>query len=624
MIGHIANLGKTQSTTNVTTVSQEAALVKGQERLSSMSDGQTLRGKVMSVTEQAGGGRMAQVDLGDGAMVNARLSGNMALSAGQDISFSVKNTAEGAVTLRPLYANTAADSSVTKALSQAGLPANTELTAMVREMMSEGMPIDRSSLMSMTKGVMSFPGHATSIVQMTNLGIPVTGENIDQFENYKNFEHQVSRAIGSIMDELPDAFRAINESGNNKGALDLYGQLLELFSGAGEAAGGAEGRSAASLTDQAGQTAATGGASTENALSRDPSGALSPNANPETILTESLAASDRAINAAEKALREAGMRQSVGEENALSADQAGRSAQAGEPLEAALKAIREAAVSDPAVSDLKNPSFTALLKELGVEENLIRNLQNPEAGNAQTELLRTLAESFQKTAHKDPDRDKLWTKLFSSREMGGILKDAVARDWLLKPDEVENRENVKNLYDRLQQQTGKLSRILSGANASGTHLAENVHNLQNNLNFMNDLNHMFQYVQLPLKMNGQNTHGDLYVYSNKKKAMQDDGTVSAILHLDMEHLGPVDVYVKMRDNHVKTNFYLADDEMIDLIMSHIDVLNDRLTKRGYQMEAKMHLQEEGMEEEDAPVREMLKGNLGRMSLLSHSSFDALA
>ena len=141
---------------------------------------------------------------------------------------------------------------------------------------------------------------------------------------------------------------------------------------------------------------------------------------------------------------------------------------------------------------------------------------------------------------------------------------------------------------------------------------------------MNDLNHMFQYVQLPLKMNGQNTHGDLYVYSNKKKAMQDDGTVSAILHLDMEHLGPVDVYVKMRDNHVKTNFYLADDEMIDLIMSHIDVLNDRLTKRGYQMEAKMHLQEEGMEEEDAPVREMLKGNLGRMSLLSHSSFDALA
>ena len=151
MIGHIANLGKTQSTTNVTTVSQEAALVKGQERLSSMSDGQTLRGKVMSVTEQPGGGRMAQVDLGDGAMVNARLSGNMALSAGQDISFSVKNTAEGAVTLRPLYANTAADSSVTKALSQAGLPANTELTAMVREMMSEGMPIDRSSLMSMTK-----------------------------------------------------------------------------------------------------------------------------------------------------------------------------------------------------------------------------------------------------------------------------------------------------------------------------------------------------------------------------------------------------------------------------------------------------------------------------------------
>ena len=648
MINHIANIGKTQSTAGVSTVSQEAALAKGQERLSAMSDGQTIQGKVMSVTEQPGGVRMAQVDLGDGAMVNARLSGNMALAAGQDISFAVKNPSSGSVTLRPLYANTAADTSVMKALSQAGLPANTELTAMVREMMSEGMPIDRSSLLSMTKGVMSYPGHATSIVQMTNLGITVTPENIDQFENYKNFEHQVSREIGAIMDELPDAFRAISEGGNNKGALDLYGQLLDLFSGAEETATegpqGADGGkgqavSAAQMSDTAqapdpagtAQAADPAGAGVtvdgktariQNAVTGDPN-TITAGTTTEQAAKETAAEPDKAISAAEKALREAGARQSVGEENALSADQAGRSAQKGDVLDAAIKALQDATGETPVAQNLKTPTFTTLLRELGVPENILQNVQNANEGNAQTELLRSLAENFQKTAHKDPEKDKLWTKLFSSKEMGGILKEAVARDWLLKPGDVEDRENVRNLYDRLQRQTGKLSQILSGSNASGTHLAENVRNLQNNLNFMNDLNHMFQYVQLPLKMNGQNTHGDLYVYSNKKKSMQDDGTVSAILHLDMEHLGPVDVYVKMKDNNVKTNFYLADDEMIDLIMDHIDILNDRLTKRGYSMEAKMHLQDEEMEE-DVPVSEMLKGNLGKMNLLSHSSFDALA
>ena len=92
----------------------------------------------------------------------------------------------------------------------------------------------------------------------------------------------------------------------------------------------------------------------------------------------------------------------------------------------------------------------------------------------------------------------------------------------------------------------------------------------------------------------------------------------------MENLGPTDVYVKMRDNNVRTNFYLADDAVIDLIMEHIDVLNRRLEKRGYSMEAKLLKQDEETVNEDAPVKEMLTGNLSHLSMLSHTSFDALA
>ena len=147
-------------------------------------------------------------------------------------------------------------------------------------------------------------------------------------------------------------------------------------------------------------------------------------------------------------------------------------------------------------------------------------------------------------------------------------------------------------------------------------------NLSQNIDFMNQLNQMYAYVQLPLKMSGNDAHGDLYVYSNKKHMASDDGSVSALLHLDMNNLGPLDVYVRMTDRKVNTNFYLADEPCIDLIMDHIDELTMRLNKRGYTMNYQV-LPADDMTSENQAVDELLqKGD--KMTLLSSSSFDARA
>ena len=93
-------------------------------------------------------------------------------------------------------------------------------------------------------------------------------------------------------------------------------------------------------------------------------------------------------------------------------------------------------------------------------------------------------------------------------------------------------------------------------------LAKSVNNLQQNVDFINQINQTFAYVQLPLKLSQGNGHGDLYVYTNKRNLAKQEGNISALLHLDMEHLGPVDVYVTMTGgDHVNTKFYLKDDEM---------------------------------------------------------------
>ena len=150
-------------------------------------------------------------------------------------------------------------------------------------------------------------------------------------------------------------------------------------------------------------------------------------------------------------------------------------------------------------------------------------------------------------------------------------------------------------------------------------MAKSVADLRSNLDFMNQINQMYSYVQLPLKMSEGKAHGDLYVYANKKSLASKDGSISALLHLDMEHLGPVDVYVAMQEQRVTTHFYLPDEAMLDFIEAHIHILNERLEKKGYALNPVLSVKNE----EKTAVEEML-GTGEEVSVLSQYSFDVRA
>ncbi len=158
-------------------------------------------------------------------------------------------------------------------------------------------------------------------------------------------------------------------------------------------------------------------------------------------------------------------------------------------------------------------------------------------------------------------------------------------------------------------------------------LAGSIKQLDQNLDFMNQLNQTAQYVQIPLKMAGGTATGDLYVYSDKKSLAAKDGSVSALLHLDMEHLGPVDVYAAIKDSgNVNTRFYLADDEMIDFIAEHIHILTERLESKGYTMNTSFSKREELGADAGSSER-MLKDPLSAgaaSSMISAKRFDMRA
>ena len=96
----------------------------------------------------------------------------------------------------------------------------------------------------------------------------------------------------------------------------------------------------------------------------------------------------------------------------------------------------------------------------------------------------------------------------------------------------------------------------------------------------------------------------------------DDSTVTAFMHLDMDHLGPVDVYVSMdlkSGGKVQTDFTVADDEILSFLEENIHILNERLNKRGYDLSCKMTLKGE----EETPEEDALSGG-GVNLLLLHA------
>lgn len=580
---HGTETGKIQS---VTSNSQAQHVIKN------LSIGQTVQGEVVGKN-----GNEVQIMVNKDVVLTAKMDADMNVSVGQSMTFEVKNNSGMQIALRPLYENLTQDANVLKALDAAKLPATSELVRMVSSMMEHGMSIDRNSLIEMSKLIMTNQGtNPETLVMMKNFQIPVTPENIGQFENYQRYEHQILSNVTDILMELPNTFTAMVNAGEGKAAIDFYTQILQLFTGAQETGLPAEGENIAAggkvFADIVGETAAennTAAGNGETAVSR-----------PETgILQEAFAAAEGKMS--DSLVNLAGREGTGTPEEGLNTQENGNYA-------ALLRGNLDAG---------GRYQLAAALGRLGFSEEQQLMVQKGEVTVEQ--LLKEIQDVLAGKGDAVSQKDVL--NLFGSKEYHQILNKQIQQQWLLRPEEVADKRDVDAFYNRLRQQTARLTEAMGQA-AKDTPLAKSLTVMQNNIDFMNQVNQMFNYIQLPLKMSGGEAHGDLYVYTNKKNTMREDGSVSALLHLDMEYLGALDVYVIMKEKNVNTQFYLQDESMIDFIAEHIHVLNERLEQRGYSFHAEMKTSEEEQTTED--VIKNITAKEPKTTLLAQYAFDVRA
>lgn len=606
--------------TSVTgTVSQPASSVPESAQqgnsLSGLGAGQTIEGKIISSN-----GDTVQIDIGTGTPVTAKLDHAMDLQKGQNVIFEVKANSSQQITLSPLYTNLNGSSTVLNALHAAGMAVTSDSLAMTGAMMEAGMNIDRNSLTNMYHTVAGFPGHhPVTIIQMHQLGLEINKQSLEQFEAFKNYEAQIGDGMKQIAADIPQMYGELLAAGKEDAAMQFMKAVVDTFL---EPAGNTVNGEAAGLVSQDGALWQEISQETSQAASQNQLQAVVIDGKVvgSTQITEEISGmikdgitSEEIQNARpEQELPEAGKELPAGERERMPETGKSVGSGAGAGVQTAMEQTKE--------------TLLGMMKESGVpEEQIIRLAKQPASAQ---ELLKTASE-LMKRIESGEMSEELATKLktnvkamFLSAGFRNTIQQAVQKQWFLEPSEVADKSTVESLYRRLNQQTRQLTDVLSGLARPETTLAQDLSNMNQNMNFMNQMNQMYQYIQLPLKMNGGEATGDLFVYTDKKSLAEKDGNVSAMLHLDMQHLGMVDVYASISSaNNVFTKFYLENDEMLDFIEANIHILDERLAGRGYHLTTEMAKHEE---KKDMLAQAAVKNDGAVPKAIAQYSFDIRA
>lgn len=644
-----------QYSQNVKNGTEELMSAQGTQKLvSSMQElepGSTFEGTVNSVKN----GKVV-LALGNGQTITARLDGKVSIQPGESMFFQVRSNDGTTIALRPyVQAGNINNPILLNALTAAGVPATERNITMVDSMMKEQMSISRQSILDMGRVVGSNPNvNVNTAVLMTKIGLPVSAEMASQFENYMVDQHAIVDEMDLAMNQLG---RLLGDADlGEEQSFELYGKVLDILNGEGETP--AQTTDGLQQNDTGTMVNAGENIETEAAVQQSKDGAAAEGVqkqvqqqNTKDLISMGAAGQEQSAGVAENT------ENIVGEQTAGNAAQ---SMQTGIDAADVLKNTQADTAADSKNVQGQTDTLEQILDQNGLD-HLKRLLQNiptltgntdlfevqeeedvfvdtmsgDDAGKKAFELAQaepevTLKQSMTAEDFLNTLRDALkqnqeygfagMTKLFGSKEFAAILKNRAEKQWLLEPEQLKEASKVSDLYERLDHQMKQMENVMKAAGVTQNSFVQTAADIRSNVEFMNQINQVYTYVQLPLKLSGQNASGDLYVYTNKKKLNDPEAELTAFLHLDLDNLGSTDVSIRMKDKNVKTNFYIADDASYDLIEKHLPVLEKRLAQKGYRCSITMSKEEKKVEF----VEDFLQRDMPQAGTLHRYSFDVRA
>lgn len=538
-----------------TSASRRTTFSSGKDTVS-LTKGEVVKGEVTDLRSNE-----VTIRLEDGKTLHAKLSTAMDLSIGQEAEFFVQETNDVLITLKLLSDGDTsfAEAAIDKALEASGFPKSAHAADIVRSLLDAGLPANKEMIQKMMQYSASNKDvELSTLTALMKHNLPVSKENATQLQAYRNFEHRLLGQATTLTSALSEAFSY------GEVPASFTERLLSQFFG--ETVTVSESGEASSHIQTNAPTESIHSATVAETVLPDISDASA------SILSEPGTSSLPNTEATIQGTSLESIPDTAEQTAAPRSDETG-------PLKQLLPESQYQAV-EKALS-----SLSADLPEYSVIKNAL----------ADGSLTANQLFSALSSASSERHAEKI-TALFKEEPvLSELLSKTVLNRFVMTPEDLTKEKAVEEFYARLKKDLATFTETLSGDTASSAlkTVADTASNMQENIQFMNTLNQIFPYVQLPLKLTEQLTHGELYVYTKKKDLSAKNKEVSILLHLDMDALGPTDIHLSMLQKNVNAKFYLNETDAENLISEQLPSLTEALQKKGYSLNASvMHREKE--------------------------------
>ncbi|WP_044934293.1 flagellar hook-length control protein FliK [Pseudobutyrivibrio sp. LB2011] len=535
-----------------------------------LKEGEVFEGSVNSIDN----GKVT-IGLANGQTMTARLDAGVSLTPGQSVFFEVKSNDGNLIQIRPVSLTSLdANPTLLKALDMANLAATERTINMVNSMMQNSMSVSPENLTAMNRAMINNPGvDIQTLVTMSKSNLPITPENVSMFQNYANDKAVLSDNFDVISDMLHEIMTSSEVStgdviGINNAIRDIFVNTNEVI--AAEATAEVESapvvadNNTAAVTDNTTNVTNNPAAATENATVIE--AGQQPQINGQAI--------------AEQALNPNQVQSGMVETEAIISNQTESTAvNQAQVMENELGTQ----VLNTFASEKQIDSFNTILNTLPDfpkdNHEIFAENGTLKADADMNQVFREITDYLNN--HPDIPKQTL-NDIMGAPLYKGLLKNIITNSFAMEPKEVTKPGEISKLYERVLKQTEALERLVANFNnkAADT-IKTQTSQIKQNVNFMNSANEMYNFIQIPLKMYNQNTDSMLYVRQNKKASYEQGEEITAFLHFDMEYLGSTDVFISLKESKVGCKWNLASEDSMKLIEDNLDILTERLAKKGF-------------------------------------------
>ena len=534
----LQNAGQTEQT-------NQAESVRASADISGLKEGAVFRGEILDIV-----GEKVTISLENEAKLMARLQSGVELGVGDQLLFSVKENTDSQILIKPMFDSlySAQTQVLEKALDVAGLSPTEKNFTVAKELMDAGLPVDKTHMVKILSQSMKFEGTSLqTLVSLHKMDIPITQENITQYERYQGMQHQLTGDIADAAKGIADFVKAFPTDTDGQTLLCTAKEIVNLFAG----------ESDVSVTEhidpvdpKGANNLQTEGTVTNTINGNTVSDAVSGTSREGILILDNTADSPVVGQEENAQSQEVILQQSI--DTYMKETDTGLT---GKNVSQLVDSMRQAGVSETDIMSVfqKSDSDPALL------QNTLHLLQNVSVA------------------------DDVIRQFLQQDGFQNVLSEVVKKAFSLNPKQMKEPKEIDELYESILKHTKSFEDAVASNGGNPKEFQQNFQNMRQNLQFMNELNQQMIYAQMPVKLSNKQANSELYVYADKRKLQQKKDGISVMLHLDMDHLGATDVKVTLTGSNVHARFYLNDQDSVDIVTENMNQLAKQLADRGFSL-----------------------------------------